>query len=339
MLKINLITNEELFFYENKYYCNNIEIKNLTDELDNISFTSLIGKKSKKKKFQKINNKKIFGSKNIISFLSNILDQTKIENSVFLVVSITPFTFLSILILKLLRQKYLIYLRSDGLKEYKKIIGFLGPPIYKLLFKISIKNSKVISSSKEILKTIEGESVIPSSLSAKWDLNKKKFNFYKIKMLYVGRLRVEKGIFSLIKIFEKINKDMQLTIIGNDDRAYKKPQLKNINFKGIISDENELIKNYDNHNIFILPSFTESYSMVIDEALSRLRPVIIFEEIKDIIGERKGIFVCKRDEKDLLSKINYIAMNYENILREIKKNEFINKKQFAKTVYQKLNDL
>ena len=50
MLKINLITNEELFFYENKYYCNNIEIKNLTDELDNISFTRLIGKKSKKKK-------------------------------------------------------------------------------------------------------------------------------------------------------------------------------------------------------------------------------------------------------------------------------------------------
>ena len=67
------------------------------------------------------------------------------------------------------------------------------------------------------MKTIEGESVIPSSLSAKWDLNKKKLNFDKIKMLYVGRLRVEKGIFSLIKIFEKINKDMQLTIIGNDD--------------------------------------------------------------------------------------------------------------------------
>ena len=114
---------------------------------------------------------------------------------------------------------------------------------------------------------------------------------------------------------------------------------ENVNILEIETSEEKLIELYDTHNIFILPSFTESYSMVIDEALSRLRPVIIFEEIKDIIGERKGIFVCKRDEKDLLSKINYIAMNYENILREIKKNEFINKKQFAKTVYQKLNDL
>ena len=79
--------------------------------------------------------------------------------------------------------------------------------------------------------------------------------------------------------------------------------------------------------------------MVIDEALSRLRPVIIFEDIKNIIGDRKGIFVCKRDEKDLLSKINYISMNYDDILSEIKKNQFTNKKEFAQKIYKKLSDL
>ena len=40
----------------------------------------------------------------------------------------------------------------------------------------------------------------------------------------------------------------------------------------------------------ILPSFTEGYPMVVLEALSRLRPVIIFTEIEHIIEGRNGIF-------------------------------------------------
>ena len=109
--------------------------------------------------------------------------------------------------------------------------------------------SNLISCRKYILREKKGQVVYPSQLDSVWFKKPKIQEVKNFKLLYVGRIRVEKGIFSLIKIFEKINKDMQLTIIGNDDRAYKKPQLKNINFKGIISDENELIKNYDNHNI------------------------------------------------------------------------------------------
>ena len=109
-----------------------------------------------------------------------------------------------------------------------------------------------------------------------------------------------------------------------------------VEIKEIIHDENELIKYYDDCSIFILPSFTESYSMVIDEALIRLRPVIIFKEIENIIGKRKGIFISERNHKDLLSKINYIATNYENILRDIKNNKFTNKQDLAREVIDKL---
>ena len=56
-----------------------------------------------------------------------------------------------------------------------------------------------------------------------------------------------------------------------------------------------LIKIYDNHNIFILPSFTEAHPKVIDESLARLRPVIIFEEIKHIIQNRKGNICCQKE--------------------------------------------
>ena len=35
--------------------------------------------------------------------------------------------------------------------------------------------------------------------------------------------------------------------------------------------------------------------MVLLEALARRRPVIIFEEIEHVIGDKKGIFVAKRN--------------------------------------------
>ena len=54
------------------------------------------------------------------------------------------------------------------------------------------------------------------------------------------------------------------------------------------------------HNITILPSYTEGYPYVIDESLSRKRPVIIFKEISYVINGKKGIFVSERDFDFLL---------------------------------------
>ena len=336
---INIVANEKVNSSEGIWYCNNIEIKNILDEVNKTSKARLICRLSSNSKSHRIQSKNISAYKNIFSYLFSIFDNSKIENSIFLIISITPYTFFSILLLKLLKKKYLIYLRSDGFIEYKKILGYVGLIIYKLIFTISTSNSKIISSGKSILKNLEGEMITPSSLSSLWSLNTKPVKFDKIKLLYVGRLRVEKGIFSLISIFEKIKSKMKLTIIGNDDRQYKKSSDSRIEYKGIMNDEKELIKNYDDHSILILPSYTEAYSMVIDEALIRLRPVIIFEDIKEIIGDRKGIFVTKRNEKDLIEKINYISNNYENILREIKKNKFVTKQDFAKQIFEKLKNI
>ena len=81
-------------------------------------------------------------------------------------------------------------------------------------------------------------------------------------------------------------------------------------------------------NIFILPSFTEAHPKVIDESLVRLRPVIIFDEIKHIIQNRKGIFVSKRDNKSLQETINFIMKNYINIQGSMTKNILPTKKEF-----------
>ena len=101
------------------------------------------------------------------------------------------------------------------------------------------------------------------------------------------------------------------------------------------NNEKNLIKFYDDHNIFILPSYTEGHPMALLEALSRLRPVIIFKDIEHVVGNKRGIFVAERNSSSLLELINYIKKNYKNIQQEMKSNKLPTKEQFI----SKLGDL
>ena len=60
--------------------------------------------------------------------------------------------------------------------------------------------------------------------------------------------------------------------------------------------------------------------MVLLESLSRYRPVIIFPEIKHIIGEKKGIFVSERNYPSLVEKIHFIKKNIDKIQEDMKNN-------------------
>ena len=96
----------------------------------------------------------------------------------------------------------------------------------------------------------------------------------------------------------------------------------NILFPGYISNRQLLIDAYDNHNILILPSYTEGQPYVVDESLARRRPVLIFRDIEHIIKGRKGIFVAERNIDSLTKTINYIIKNYYDIQKKIELNKF-----------------
>ena len=55
--------------------------------------------------------------------------------------------------------------------------------------------------------------------------------------------------------------------------------------------------------------------MVLLEALARRRPVIIFDEIKHVIGDKKGIFVSKRNFINFLEHLIIL----KKIIKEFKK--------------------
>ena len=81
--------------------------------------------------------------------------------------------------------------------------------------------------------------------------------------------------------------------MGEEKNQTKSIKNSNINILKIINDTKKLIEIYDNHSILVLPSFTEGHPMVLLESLSRYRPVIIFPEIKHIIGEKKEYLFLK----------------------------------------------
>tara|TARA_B100000029_G_scaffold276263_1_gene270877 strand:- start:1279 stop:2220 length:942 start_codon:yes stop_codon:yes gene_type:complete len=291
---------------------------------------SIIARKSKKERSHKINVEKINIHSNIFSFLFSIFTSLKETNSKYLIISISPFTFFACIMLSLFKKKPIVYLRSDGYEEYRSILGFLGPIIYHFMFFLVSKTSRFIGCSHKVLRGKKGDLVSPSQLTDRWFLNNKPAQLKNTRLLYVGRIRIEKGIFFLLEMMKKVKEDITLSVVGMEKFTKKNIEQKNVNIYQIETEDEKLINFYDQHNIFILPSYTEGHPMVVLESLARLRPVIIFDEIKHIVGNKKGIFVSNRNLESFLEKISYIKNNYEKIQNDMKKNNLPSKQDFLK---------
>ena len=248
-----------------------------------------------------------------------IIKSSKNNNSQFLIISLNPFTFLAGIVLILLGRKPYLYLRSNGYDEYKIILGFLGKFIYHLMFTIITRFSILISCREYILMGKKGHIISPSQLDSSWHQNHVKPSISEIRLIYVGRIKKEKGIFSLLNLIKEKSK-INLTIVGASEED-KIIYQSNVNTLKIVQDKKELINLYDKNNITILPSYTEGYPMIILESLSRLRPIIVFREIEHVVENRKGIFVTNRDYSSLYETIKHIINNYNSIQESMKSNK------------------
>ena len=334
--KLFIISNESIDIRSNKYFCDNIDLKSTPEGLSKKYEVCLLGRKSSKKRAHEIKLKNIKVSSNIFSYILSIISLSKMVEAKYLVISISPFTFLACIFLRLMGNTPIVYLRSDGHEEYKAIIGKIGVLIYHIMFVITAAISKFISCRRYILKKRPGEVISPSQLDTVWFRKSKNIEIKKINLLYVGRIRVEKGIFSLVNLI-KNKRDISLTIVGAEKNTSYSINQSNVKIKLTENNKNRLIKYYDDHNIFILPSFTEGYPMVLLEALARRRPVIIFEDIRHVAENKKGVFVSKRNFSDLFNTIDYIKKNYKEIQNDIRKTKLPTNSDFIKDLTQFIN--
>ena len=324
MKNLLVISNDEVNFSKNQISTKYNDTINILDTLNKKFNVFLISRVSKSKDNFTVKKKNI----SRLDFKKFLILRKKKLNT--LMISITPRNIFFYLLLNLFfnNLKNFVYLRSDGYKEYKTKFGELGRCCFALMMKILGKKIKIISVSKNITSPKIDYLITPSELNKFWFKKKKNLKINFPRLLYFGRFKKEKGIFSLINLLNNQKFKYQLTIAG--DKNYPSLNNKNIKFINEFSKQKEIINLYDNHNIFILPSYTEGAPKVILESLARKKPVIVFKDIKHVKNNFKGIFVCERNIINLKNLFRHILSNYSKIQKNMNKNILITKNEFQK---------
>ena len=334
-----VLNNEKISEKNKKFFCRNFNFKILPEGLNKFFNVQYIARKSKIDEHHEINLQNVTIASNIFEFIYHVISTFKNKNTKYYIITITPYTFLAFLFLFLFKKKVFVYLISSGYEEWKFILGSWTIWIYHIMYSIVTSGATVIALHERLLKQKNGYVIESSTLTDEWLKNIKKPNLDKIRFLNVSRVNPEKGIFEFLEMFKELNIDAEISIVGKITNFTLKNKFQsiiknnpNIIFPGYISDRKKLLEAYDNHNILILPSYTEGQPYVVDESLARRRPVIIFEDIKHIIKNRKGIFISERNINSLRSTIKYIMQNYYDIQKEIDQNKFPLEKDMFKQI-------
>jgi len=161
---------------------------------------------------------------------------------------------------------------------------------------------------------------------------------YEKKFLFIGRLSEVKNIDLLVDVFNSLP-DYELTIIG-DGPLYNSLNMSvktNIHFLSKV-DNKALVDSFLSHDILILPSLSEPWGLVIEEALYFGVPVIASRNCgasELIMDGLNGFIFDPFDKEQLLSIIQSINVDkYSELLSGVEKfsiNEKDNKQVAAYT--------
>jgi glycosyltransferase involved in cell wall biosynthesis len=128
-------------------------------------------------------------------------------------------------------------------------------------------------------------------------------------ILYVGRVAVEKNLAAFLDLdLTSIDPNMKKVVVGNGVEFLEMSEkYKEVIFVGPKIEE-ELAAYYANATVFCFPSKTDTFGLVMIEALSSGVPVAAFPvpQIKDIINEKVGCL-----DESLLDAIKY-ALKHKN---------------------------
>ena len=147
-----------------------------------------------------------------------------------------------------------------------------------------------------------------------------KLGFSHKNFLFVGRFSPEKNILFLIRVYERLRKDgaedWGLILIGNGpqrgeiENFVSKNKIKDIYLPGFKQQE-ELPLFYAISDVFVLPSVSEPWGLVVNEAMASSLPVLVSKRCgcyPDIVHDGKnGFSFDPRNEDELFSLMNNIV--------------------------------
>ncbi len=164
-------------------------------------------------------------------------------------------------------------------------------------------------------------------------LPSKKTNLKGNNIITIGRLSEEKGqkdLIDVVNIVKEEISDIKLYLVGDgplkenlEEYARELDLTKNIIFTGFL-DKKGKEKYIMDSSIFVLPSYTESFGLVLIEAMSYGLPCIAFDSsdgAKELLKDDIGVLIENRD-KNLMAKEIINLINNKQKLNEYSKKEY-----------------
>lgn len=243
--------------------------------------------------------------------------------------------------------KYALHLRGLGNRILKNAEAvFFASEAYK----DCVLNKYV---SKRFLEEIRGKSiVIPYGINSFWLENRRreprKVPDKKIRLLCVGEINGNKNQLGVIKVCEELISRgyvIEFICVGKvvDEKIYEK--LNNYSFVDYYPymPEEKLLELYNNNDVFVMPSITETFGLVYGEAISQGMPVVYTKnqgfdrQFEDgIVGYAVDCF----EPKKIADTVEKILSNYSEISRNciiaVKKFDWIEIGRRYEEVYQRI---
>ena len=141
-----------------------------------------------------------------------------------------------------------------------------------------------------------------------------------VNFLYVGRLTACKNLDFLVDTFNGLpQKKLYIVGFGPQEEGLKRKAKDNIYFLGAINNK-DLPALYQKMDVFVLPSKSEPWGLVVEEALNNGLPVLVSDRVgcaEEIVRDNENGVVFKWNNKnDLIEKINKISdLNLYNAMR------------------------
>lgn len=241
---------------------------------------------------------------------------------------------------------YIVTIRDTDLNLFQKRLKYVQPfgrKILKgaqnvILISASYENKVLGQSSLQVIKLeiINKLKIIPNGVDPYWIGNKgvpKTFTKENLHLLYVGTFVARKNVPLIVETAKELNIEYNviLTLVGGGgrrtannkgdgdtlsaiDRAQKEG-LK-IDFLGAVKEKNKLKEIYNEADIFVMPSKSETFGLVYIEAMSQGTPVV-YTKNQGIDGFYKegyiGYPVDRHTTEEMKNKIKLILLNYENM--------------------------
>ena len=165
-------------------------------------------------------------------------------------------------------------------------------------------------------------------------------------LVNVGRLEPEKGLSDLIDIIDLVKdrqKDIKLYLIGDgslrselETKVKEKKLTKYITFTGY-GDREVLEKYLSKAKLYVMTSHTESFGIVLLEAMSYKVPCIAFDSAngaKELLKNNTGILISNRDKEAMADKITKL-LNSQKELKAYSEKGYEKAKTFLITNVEK----